>query len=150
MAVSKEKTVVVVFAVAVVLGLMAFSYIWRPSGSLAPGQPRPEFAPRGELASSFPRELVLDGNAKVGNSFSADYGSGMVQNVATFSSNRSLNAVADEYKAYLEGNGWAITNEINKYKNSRGLYATKDKLEISVSILDKGSEREIALSYISK
>lgn len=144
----RAKTATIIFAVLVILGLAVLVYLRGPSGIIPSVEPKREFAPAGELAPGFPGELILDGKENIESSFSVNYGPGVSQYTANFSTDGSLRATADKYKSYLEKNGWIITNEISQHENSRGLYAKKQNFEVSVAILDQRERRGINLTYI--
>lgn len=107
-------------------------------------------APKGEVVPGFPRESILDAKSSVDKSYAVDYGGGTVQRTANFTSAKSMPDLFAEYKDYFMKNGWTITNEITKYKTSRGLYAVKGSADANVAIADQGKSREVIVSYLQK
>lgn len=141
---SRARWSVVIAAVIIVAALVVFSYVLKPS------EPRAAHAPKGEIVAGFPRELILDDEALIGNSYSIEYNENINQYAATFSSARPMEDLLGQYKSYLVGEGWSITNEINKYPNSRGIYARKGNQDVNVVIADQGSSREVMVSYLER
>lgn len=109
-------------------------------------------APKGEVVPGFPKESLLDAKSSVDKSYAVDYGGGIVQRTTDFSSAKLMLDLFAEYKDYFSKNGWTVTNEITKYKASRGIYAVNASTseEASVAIMDKGKTREVTVSYLQK
>lgn len=106
------------------------------------------YAPQGQLAAGFPKELILDSKAKLSASYAVGYDRNLNQYTANYSSDEPMLAIFSQYKDYFKNNGWTITNEVAQYKTSRGIYAKKDKNDVSVAIVDAKQSRQIIVSYL--
>ncbi|GEM_PF-4254932 len=111
--------------------------------------PKPVYAPAGELTPGFPKDLILDDAAKVSNSYTIGYNAALNQYTAIFNSEKSAADLSDSYKSYFSKNGWTIVNQTTG-ASSRGIYAKKSNLIVSVSILTKDKSRQVAVSYLTK
>ncbi len=142
----------VIFLVAV--GAAAALVVFHKKAPAAPSgkttQPSPSYAPKGELTPGFPKELILDNKAAPGGSYAVNYGTGPSLRTTSFDSNKSMLSLFNLYKTYFKDNGWIITNEVTKYKDSRGLYAIKSREVASVAISDNGKTRQVVVNYAGK
>ena len=139
--------------VVVVLGVVV-ALVWprsKPSGpTTSTNGPAPVYAPQGQLTPEFPKQLILDSAAAVNQSYSIGYSSSTNQYTAQFNTSSSVATLYASYKKYLPANGWTITNDIAKYAQSRGIYASNASSDVMVAILAQGSGSQVTVTYIIK
>jgi len=147
--------VLIVVAVAILAGIIL--YVSLRNGPSAPAaQPSttalgsPAFAPKGELVSGFPKELILDNSAAITGSYSINYSSSTNQYTAEWNSSSSMSALYDAYKAYLPAHDWSILNDITKFPTSRGFYVRNASSDVSVAIIAQGNGAQVVLTYLAK
>lgn len=139
-------------AVLVLVLVLLFSGAFKPSSPTPTPSSgaTPVYAPQGELVAGFPTELILDTSARTTQSYSINYSSSTSQYTANFTSNESMLKLYGDYKTYFPQNGWTIVNDTTSYKDSRSLYAKQGTAEASVAVIDKGTTRQVTVSYLKK
>ncbi len=136
-------------AAVVVLVLIILGAWWYGGSSRVP-QGMPAFAPSGQLANGFPKELILDSLASVSQSYNINYSTTTNQYTAQFNSSSSVADLYNEYLTYLPAHGWPVTNNVTKYKNLRGLYAENASSVVSVAIVVQGAGSQATVTYLIK
>ncbi len=137
-----RERIVILIALVVILAIAVF-VVYRPKEKKFF-----EYAPKGELAPGFPKELVLP-NLTLDSSYSASYAKDLNQFTSALNSQDSLDKIFQAYKTYLGANNWKITN-VTAYPGSRGIYARKDQADINVAIIDQGDKRAVSVTYVKK
>lgn len=140
--------------ILIVIFIAAFVFKSNPQGG-GPAGPTaaqvgvsPTYAPQGQLAAGFPTDLILDGKAKVSQSYSIDYAAAGNQYTASWDSVMSVQALFDAYKSYLPLHGWTIPDgvaQIGKYGAS--LYGEQSGATANISIVPKGKGSHVVISY---
>jgi hypothetical protein len=145
-AVNKRMAAVVGVVIVVVIIVVA---IWLAMSR--PSAPRVTFAPQGQLIAGFPKDLLLDNAAIVGNSYTIDYTANLNQYTANWTSPSStLDGLYNQYLNYFTKNGWTITNSTNTAVFS-GLYAVTSTADANVTMDDLGSGGlKVTVSYVKK
>ena len=147
---SAEIFALVMFSVAVISAVALITLRGKTpavSPAARTAQPLPSYAPKGELAPGFPKELILDSKATPSGSYAINYSAGSVLRTASFDSGETMLSLFSLYKTYFNGNGWSIINEITQYEDSRGLYAVKGGAVSSVTIVNNGKTRQVMVGY---
>jgi hypothetical protein len=146
---SKQIWVWVGIVVVVIIVVIALVVSLRPKPA---ARPIPVFAPQGQLTPSFPKDLVIDSNAQVSNSYSINYDASTNQYTAEWVSSSSLPAVYNDYKTYLANNGWTITNSSNVTAASKlgVLYAASSSAKVNVTLVSKGSGSDVSVTYVGQ
>jgi hypothetical protein len=137
----------VVVVVLVVVGAL----IWRSTSQQpANSGPAAVYAPQGQLAPGFPKNLVLDAQARIGSSYSIAYASTTNQYTARWVSSSSVATLYNSYKTYFGNNGWAITNSSGATSTSKlgAIYAATSSANVSVTMITQGKGSEITVSYV--
>ncbi len=112
--------------------------------------PTPVYATQGEVVPSFPKELILDPQASVQNSYSLNYSSTTNQYTAEWNSSTTMPTLFAKYQAYLQKNGWTIVNQITNYPALRGLYATNASSDVNVAITPLGGGSQATVSMVAR
>ena len=138
-----------VAVVVIVIIVWAVTKFYQPKQQ-AETLPSPVFASQGQLVPQFPKDLILDSNAAVSDSYSVNYSSSTDQYTAEFDSSSSMASLYTSYKQYLPANGWTITNDMTRYTNSRGLYASNASSDVAVGIVSQGDGARVTITYLVK
>lgn len=125
-----------------IAALLAVIYFWSSSQS--------DFLPQGAGDTSFPADLIIGSPGSRNGDYPISYEESGQSRTAGFSSPKSMENLFSGYKDYFKKSGWAITNEITKYADSRGLYARRIDAEASVAIIDKNKNREVLVSLVGR
>lgn len=152
---SKTKTAILVCAaIAILAGIILCARFGggQPSpGTIVASSPSsPLFAPKGQLVTGFPQDLILDSNAAVSGSYSIQYSSSTNQYTAEWNSSSSMSDLYNDYKQYLPAHGWAITNDLAQNASSRGIYAQNASSDVSVVIVPQDSGSAATVTYFTK
>jgi hypothetical protein len=104
------------------------------------------YAPSGQLVSEFPKELILDQNAVISQSYIITENK-ITQYTTIFTSGLTPAQVLDQYKAYSQKNNWQQTNETDS-PELKGLSEQKGTEYLSIVIVPKnqGSEATVTIS----
>ena len=148
---SKQIWVWIGIVVVVIIVVIAFVVALRPQ-PVPVATPTPVVAPQGQLTPSFPKELVIDSNAQISNSYSINYDASTNQYTAEWVSSSSLPAVYNDYKTYLGNNGWTITNSSNVTAVSKlgVLYAATSTAKVNVTLVSKGTGSDVSVTYVGQ
>lgn len=154
---SKTKTTVWIVVAAAVLAAIIWYAASRNTAQppVAPEQATQTpgsvtYAPTGQLAPGFPRDLILDSHAAVSGSYSINYSSTTNQYTASWTSSSSMLSLYGAYKQYFSAKGWTITNDDTQYPNLRVLYATNGSSTASADIVKAGSGSQATVTYVEK
>ena len=110
--------------------------------------PVPVYASYGELATGFPKELVLDGAASVESSYTIAYDASVNQHTAVFMSDESPVTLRQQYKQYFADNGWKILSETTE--GIQALYAQKDRIDASFTAGLQDGRTQVIIAYLEK
>jgi hypothetical protein len=146
---SKQIWVWVGIVVVVIVVVIALIVALSPKPA---ARPMPVVAPQGQLTPSFPKELVIDSNAQISNSYSINYDASTNQYTAEWASSSSLPAVYNDYKTYLANNGWTITNSSNVTAASKlgVLYAANSSAKVGVTLVSQGTGSDVSVTYVGQ
>jgi hypothetical protein len=149
------KRIWVWVGVAVVVIAVAVAFIWKPNFSKPATStnttpPPVTYAAQGQIVPQFPKQLILDGLASVGSSYSIGYSSSTNQYTAVFNASTSMAILYYSYKQYFLANRYGIVNDITKYPTSRGLDAVNASSEVAVAIVQKGTGSQTTITYVTK
>ena len=143
-------TIVVIVVAAI---LILASLLGRQQGTQMTANlpsPTPVYATPGEVVPSFPRDLLLDPQASVQNSYSLTYSSTTNQYTAEWNSSTTMPALFQKYQAYFKQNGWTIVNQITSNPAVRGLYAVNASSDVNVAITPLGSGSQATVSVVQR
>ncbi len=144
--------VLVLIIAAVFFGFSGRRGVPAPT-TTGPSGPAPTYAPKGELISGFPKELILDSAARVGNSYSINYSASLNQYTAVWSSSSSAQTLLGKYQTYLSANGWTIPAGAAKSgKYGASVYATNVSSVVNIAIAPAaaGKGSQVTISYVAK
>jgi hypothetical protein len=146
---SKQIWVWIGIVVVVIIVVIALVVELRPKPAVTP---MPVVAPQGQLTPNFPKELVIDSNAQISNSYSINYDASTNQYTAEWTSSSSLPAVYNDYKTYLANNGWTITNSSNVTAASKlgVLYAATALAKVGVTLVSHGTGADVSVTYVGQ
>jgi hypothetical protein len=147
---SKQIWVWIGVVVVVIIVVIALVVALRPSPPAA--RPMPVFAPQGQLTPGFPKELVLDPQAQVNNSYSINYSSSTNQYTAEWVSSSSLVTLYGNYKTYFGQSGWTITNSSDVVAGSKlgVLYAATSSAKVNVTLVSQKSGSDVTVTYVAQ
>lgn len=136
--------------VGVVVVLVAIAFAWWPSQKKQPSGPTPVFAPQGQLTPNFPKQLMLDPAAQVGQSYAINYDPNTNQYTAQWTSSSSVATVYNDYQTYFGANGWTITNQSGAKAASKiaAMYAATSTANVNVTIVAQGKGAAVTVSYV--
>lgn len=147
---NRQGNVWVWVGIAVVVIAIILAFVWR-SGAKVPPQPgTPVYAPQGQVTAGFPQNLVLDGAAKISNSYSINYSSSTNQYTAAWSSSNSLADETLEYQRYLQTNGWRVALNPVKESTVQALSASNSAATLLVNIVAQGKGSQVTVTYVTK
>ena len=143
---------VAVVVVAAAFLLWGGSFWSRPGGGgYQNPSVSPVYAPQGQLAPQFPKELILDPAAAVSGSYSMNYNANINQYTAIWTSSSSMASLFTKYETYFKGNGWTITNETTQYAALRAIYAKNAAgAAVNVAIVQRDKGSQVTISYLGK
>ena len=106
-------------------------------------------APKGQIITGFPKELILDPQASASESYTIDY-SKQNQYTVTLNSTMLPKDLFDTYKKYLVKNGYSIKNENNRSASLISIYATSASADVNVvATRDAGAvTTKLILTYL--
>lgn len=147
----------VAFLAAVIILSIISPSLWRGAAPGVPQKtgPQPTYAPQGQLIPGFPKELILDSAARVGNSYSINYSASGNQYTAAWNSSSSVAALFNQYKTYLPANGWVVpAGSARSGKYGASLFATNANpasvVNISIVPAASGNGAQVTISYVAK
>lgn len=151
----RRKLVVIVIGAVVVIAAAVGWWMYKnreTSREIAPGQTLVT-AQQGNIVSEFPKELIIEKDVAISNSYRIDYADGgMDQPVAVYDSKLTVDENFAAFRAYFEENGWRIRNEIAPSGSSVAfLYAVTDDADVNVTFepTEDGKAR-VNISYVAK
>lgn len=107
-------------------------------------------APAGQVPESFPKELIMDGSAKVTLGDTVKYPDGRTQATAKFSSGKSMDNIFSAYSSYFKNGGWTIVKTVPAGK-SRTIVARKDDTAAAtVDMLQNGRNVDLFVNYVTR
>jgi hypothetical protein len=139
---------VVVVVIAVVIAVPHQSAT--PVANTTPTSTPPVYAPQGQLASGFPKQLVLDTNSQVNSSYAINYSTSTNLYTTQFNSSSSMATMYANYNTYLTANGWTIARKITSHLTSRGIVASNATSEVLVTIVAEGKGSQVTVTYDTK
>jgi len=102
-----------------------------------------------KLPQGFPVDIPVE-LANVTESYSATYeDAGFTQYTVAYTSERSMNALGDEYSEYLDSNGYTITDDTSG-EGFVSWYATKDNNDLSVLVSYQSDTVTVTLTYLAR
>lgn len=106
-------------------------------------------APKGEVVSGFPKELILDPKATTDQSYTVDY-SKQNQYTVTLKSDMTPKAVFTAYSDYFKAKGYTIKNVNNALDSLTSIYAVKDNVEVNVvaNVMPGQKKTDITITYL--
>ncbi len=107
-------------------------------------------APPGQLVAGFPRDLILDNAAQVGNSYSIDYSSSTNQYTAEWVSSSSISSLYSAYAQYFAANGWSVVNSSTQTPTFYNLYAVTSTADANVVMGTGADGLDVTISYVKK
>ncbi len=108
-------------------------------------------APKGELISGFPSDLVMENSPSIQSSYSVQYDANTKQYTATYELTKPIPEVYNSYLDYLGKNKYRIVNK-NSTAAVSNIYATSDLADINVVLSkDLSTGKNIAVvTYLKK
>ena len=102
-------------------------------------------APAGDLISSFPKEIPINSNTEIKESYSADYHSTAIEGQSTvaFTSSKSAETNFDFYLKWAMDGGWTIINSQRK-PPVYSIYLKKTGETINITIHNSS----VTISYV--
>jgi hypothetical protein len=135
-------------AVLAVVVIIVAVVVWKYYGPTASVPGVPVYAPKGQLTTGFPKELILGDSSALAQSYTTNYSSSTNQYVAIFNSGNPIGLLYSDYTSYFAANGWTIANTTTPSSTLlRGLYAVKANAVAAVSIEEQGANRQVIVSY---
>jgi hypothetical protein len=151
----KSRRILFWLIVVVAVALLTFG-LFNAHPVAGPGQsgiapaasgPTPSYAPKGQLVSGFPQELILDSAAQVSNSYSIHYSAALDLYAAEWNSSSSMASLYASYQDYFSKNHWTITNKAASNAALRGIYATNGLYDVNVTIVARGGGSHVLEGY---
>lgn len=116
-----------------------------------PKQGEKKDAEKGKVIEGFPKELVLNSNGTVTESYSIPYGESTEQFTVNFETSKSIAAEYEAYMTFLEKNGYQIINK-NLEANIGNIYATNTKADVNfvASRMAEAKSTSVVVTYLKK
>lgn len=138
-------SLIIVVVVAAIVVAFYFNFLkFRQETETSTG-PMPVYAAQGEIIGGFPKELILDEQARVQESYTITYDEHLKQYTVSFQSDLQATTLFNEYKRYFVAQEWVVANETN-LTNIKGIYARKGNGEANV-VVESGTPRSITITY---
>ena len=134
---TRRKLVVVVIALVVIAGAAGAWWTYKNRETSLEFEPGKILvtAQTGNIVSEFPKELILEKDIVISNSYRIDYTAGNVgQPVAVYDSKLTMAENLTAFRAYFTDNGWEITNEGDPAQSVTSIYAEKESAEANVTL----------------
>jgi len=108
-------------------------------------------APKGEIVTGFPQDLLVEKNPVVEDSYSLAYSAGNLnQPVVTYVSNWPMVQNVAQFGAYLRNNGWTITHEADPFAKNTFYYASKDNNDANITLSTEAEKVRVTISYVKR
>lgn len=135
----------ILVAVVILVGIGIYAVVNSSKNSAALSvNPKVTFASEGQVAAGIPKELILEPQAAIIESYVA-----AGQSTVEWNSSSSIDALFNEYQNYFLNNNWNIVNEVATPSNVRGIYANQNAASANVTMVAQGSGSQITVSYIA-
>jgi hypothetical protein len=110
-----------------------------------------EDAPRGELVSEFPKNLVLDSKATIDSSFKIAYQEDTNQYTGAFISDKSVTDIYNSYLDYATKNNYNVVNK-GLQGDFGNIYASKTDADLNVVVSKDTTtgKTKILITYLKK
>ncbi len=153
MKLEKKTAVLIIVGVVIFAAIIVCAYLYGPSWPTMPQAtgPAPVHAPQGQVVAGFPKDLILDSEVQVANSYTVHYSSNMHQYTVQWNSSSSVASIYNNYLGYLPTHGWTIMNRFTARPDLRGLYATEtnttSSANVNVTIAVRGMGSQVSVNY---
>lgn len=108
-------------------------------------------APKGEVIADFPKDLLVEKNTTIQDSYSLVYKAGnLSQPVVTYVSNWPMIQNVVQFGSYLRKNGWTITHEADPLAKNTFYYANKDANETNITFVEETGKVKVTISYVKR
>lgn len=114
----------------------------------APLHIHPTYAPTGQLAAGFPKDLLVGAAPAISESYITAFGQ-QTQATATYTDREPVNALLQAFLAYFRANGFGVISTTHA-GNTESLYAVKKDADISVIITPGQGQCSVVVSYLKK
>ena len=147
---TRRKLVVAIIVLVVIAGASGAWWAYKnreTSRELEPGQTLVT-AQTGNIVSEFPKELILEKDVAISNSYRIDYTAGNVdQPVAVYDSKLTMAENMTAFRAYFEENGWRISNEGDSTQLVTAIIAAKESARVNVTLSLSDGKVQVIIAY---
>lgn len=149
----KKKALAWVGVIALLLALIV-AVSWTPGKNIPAGQQTagnaPVYAPQGSLTPQFPKELILDDAATIGNSYSLSVSSSTNQYTAQWSSSQSADTMIAKYRTYFRTNGWTVSDSKASSPAFSAISATHSGGYALVAAITETKGSQVSVTYVAR
>jgi hypothetical protein len=109
---------------------------------------QPTYAPNGQLAPTFPKDILLGARPEITQSYSVPYGT-QNQSTTSFQVQDNPDALFQAYITYFQSNSYGIISK-QQTKTLDSIYASNKGADISVTITQVTGGSRADVSYLKK
>ncbi len=143
----EKKTLWSILVGVVILGGLLIYVFTGNRHPVQNGNTQPTYAPKGELVSGFPSNLLLDSSAPITQSYSMHYPSGAVQYTAEYQTARDAVSVIAGYQTHLGAMGWNVRINSAVQTKAIGLSGATSTASILVTAAQMPQGSDVTVSY---